>query len=364
MKLTIKTNLMKDMVGRAIKCCSFKKGLPETSLLSIEVKNGNMSMLSTDMTNYLLIKAREVQAEPFSVTVDADSFYKLVSKTTSESMTLNFDENTRVLEIKGNGTYKMQLPLDDNGELKQIHIPYADNAEKIATINLSTVKLILKTGRAALASNDPTSEFAGTCYTSYYMGDSIISTDTAKLCNIGVSLFNEPILIGASTLDLFSCMTQEKIEVCKNASDISFLTEDCDIYSHVQPDIDQYAVSNIMDLVNQNFESSGSVSKGEILAVLDRLSLFVGPYDDGVVVLNFTPEGLKILNKDASSYELLEYKDSRNFKPFTCYINQIMLNGQIKAQTGDLVEFWYGNEGQIAMKDGNVTQIIALEEDN
>ena len=53
---------------------------------------------------------------------------------------------------------------------------------------------------------------------------------------------------------------------------------------------------------------------------------------------------------------------TRNFRPFTCYITLTVLTGQIKAQTGDLVEFWYGNDNQIAMKDGNVTQVIALEE--
>ena len=115
MKLTIGTELMKDVVARAIKGAGNNKLIPITSMMCIELKGGDLTVITTDATNYLYIKEQHVAGDDFYVVVDANQFAKLVSKMTCESITMAVDEKLYTMKVKGNGNYTIELPLDEDG---------------------------------------------------------------------------------------------------------------------------------------------------------------------------------------------------------------------------------------------------------
>ena len=362
MKLTVNAQVLKEMVSRAVKGVGNNKLIPLTSLMAIEVKDSTLTLITTDATNYLYIIEDKVVADDFYVVIDANTFSKLISKMTCENITLEIKSGMQILEVKGNGNYKIELPLDENGEPIRYPDPYAKlstSCTDAGTINRTTVQVILETIKPALALT-----LDNPCYTGYYMGDKVVATDTYKIASMDVKVFDEPHLISSETLDLVAVANTEKINVEVTDKDIVFITPDCIVCGKFMEGLEDFAIDPISDLVDTEFDSFCSIPKNAILQLLDRLSLFVGPYDKNAVYLTFTQNGLQMSSKAANGVEIINYVASDNFKDFTCAIDIQMLTQEIKAISNDVIELYYGEDNAIKMTDGNITIIVALLEDD
>ena len=100
------------------------------------------------------------------------------------------------------------------------------------------------------------------------------------------------------------------------------------------------------------------------MQALDRLSLFVGPYDKNGIYMTFTRDGLHLSSRKSNGVEVIPYKSSKEFKDFTACINIEMLQTQVKAHVLDEITMCYGLDNALKIVDGNVTQIIAYEQDD
>lgn len=360
MKITLKTEKLKEMVSRSIKGVGNNKLIPLTSLMAIELKNSKLTLITTDATNYLYIMEDGVVGDDFYVVVDADTFSKLVARMTCENITLEINSGLSALEVKGNGTYKIELPLDEDGSPIKYPDPYSSYLDVVdaGEINRSTVQVILETIKPALATT-----LEVPCYTGYYMGNQVVATDTYKIASMDIKLFNEAKLVSPELVDLLSVMSTEKIQVRTVGNNIIYKTPDCVVVGKFMEGIEDYAIDPIMDLVQTDFDSFCSVSKTALLQLLDRLSLFVGTYDKNAIYLTFTTDGLQVSSKAANGVEIINYVTSDNFKDFTCVVDIQMLMQEVKSIQNDVIELYYGTDNAIKMTDGNITIIIALMED-
>jgi hypothetical protein len=127
--------------------------------------------------------------------------------------------------------------------------------------------------------------------------------------------------------------------------------------------LDDYQIEAIDGLLEQGFDSSCKLNKSALLQLLDRLALFVSPYDKNGIYLTFTRDGLQIESKQANSIEVIPYIESDHFHSFTCCVDIEMLRSQVKANTGDGITLHYGEDNAIKLTDGNVAQVVALLED-
>ena len=358
MKMTINTSTLQSMVAKSMKGASCNKMIPLTGLMAIELKFNRLTLITTDATNYLYIREDKVEGDDFYVVVQADMFAKLISKLTCEKVSLTLKDN--ILVVNGNGKYFIELPLDEEGELIKYPNPLAEKTfvGDTATVNLSTIKLILNTAKSALANT-----LEVPCYTGYYVGDKVVATDTYKICGINIKLWDEPALISPEMMNLLDIFTDEKISVWRRENTIVFQTENCTVYGTLMDSIDDYQIEAINGLLEQDFDSSCKIAKTALLQLLDRLALFVSPYDKNGVYLTFTKVGLQIESKQANSVEVIPYTESTNFRDFTCCVDIEMLHSQVKANTGDGITIHYGEENAIKIADGNVAQVVALLED-
>ncbi len=356
-QLSIKTVVLQEMVSRAIKGAGQNKLRPLTGLMAMQLKDGQLTLITTDASNTLYIQHDGIEGGAFYCTVLVDQFSKLVAKMTSENIVLTLDG--AVLTVKGNGTYRIELPLDENGGL----ITYPDPVEALAIageikdISLATVKTILGVNKAALAT---TMEMP--VYTGYYVGDRVITTDTYKICGLNVKLFDEPVLIAPETMALLDVMTEEKVGVYMQDDILVFITKDCVLYGHRMEGIEDFAIEPISNLLDEEFESSCKVSKPDLLALLDRIALFVGAYDNKAVTFTFTDAGIDISSKQSNGVETIAYMESKNPKPYTCELDITIITQQVKANAADAITIQYGNASSIKLVDGNVTQVVALVE--
>ena len=308
MKLTITASTLQNLVARSMKGASNNKMIPLTGLMAIQLKDHKLTLITTDATNYLYVSEDKVEGDDFYVVIQAEMFSKLIARLTCEKVSLELKDN--VLLVSGNGKYSIELPLDEEGELIKYPDPLAnfsaiDAAEEI---NLSTVKLILNTAKAALADT-----LEVPCYTGYYTGNNIVATDTYKICGINIKLWDNPALISPEMMSLLDIFTDEKIAVTRKNNVMVFNSQNCTLYGTVMDSIDDYQIEAINGLLEQDFESSCKLAKAQLLQLLDRLSLFVSPYDKNGIYLTFTRDGLQIESKQANSTETIPYAEGSRY---------------------------------------------------
>lgn len=355
MELKIKTDIFKEMVSRAIKGASQNKLIPLTGMMAVQLKDDVLILTTTDASNYLYIRQDNVAGDDFYAVVEVEQFSKLIGKMTCETITLEAEDG--ILNVKGNGDYKIELPLDEEGNTIQFPDPVAGlKKKKGKDINLVTIKTILNSVKPALAS---TMEIP--VYTRYYMGKRVVATDTYKVSSMDVDVLKaSPLLMSAETMNLLDVMTCEKITFSQADDVLLFDTPDCVVYGHTMEGIDDYQIDAISELLEQEFDSSCKLDKSAFLGILDRIGLFVGQYDNKAILLTFTKTGIDISSKTSTGVETLPYIESEGFKPYTCYIDIDMLTTQLKANAGDTVCLQFGNDASLKIVDGDITQIIAL----
>lgn len=356
MKLTMGTVKLQIMVNKAMKCTSNNKMIPLTGLMAIRVADGELSLITTDASNYLYIRDY-FDGEDFYAVVPADIFSKLVSKLSCETVELVVENG--IMTVKGNGKYSIELPLDEDGSPVRFPDPYnAFSYGDTFQVHKYVIDLILNTAKASIATT-----YEVPCYTGYYVSDKVITTNTQELCGINIPVSEKPCLVSSTTMDLLGVMSENEIDMIFSKEDeyaIMFETADCVLCANLMDCIDDFQIDVISQLLDEEFESSCKLSKFKLLQLLDRLALFVSPYDDNCINLTFTREGLLVESRQTNGTEFLEYMGSNNHKEFTCCIDVAMFMSQIKAYTDDTIEIQYGKDNAIKLVNSKVTQIVCL----
>lgn len=358
MQFTIKTLTLQQMVDKVSCCVSNNKLIPLTSLLSIKVENNTLVITTTDATNYFYVKSVDkVDCENFEVSVIADLFIKLIQKMTSENITITVEEN---LKIKGNGNYTLELILDENGNPVKFPKKYDETEFRNdgGVIKVSTVNTIINYNKPSLAVSLELPSL-----TTYYCGDKVITSDRFVVCATDIKAFNTPYLITSKLMELLSKMSSEDIKITTTDKDMVFETDTETIYAPITEGIDTFPVDALEDLINSEFNSRCKVSRHAVVEVLDRLGLFVSPYDKKAITLTFTKDGIMFSSKKSNGVELVPYVMSDNFSDYTCSIDVEKLKSQIATQSDENIDVSYGSEIAIKLITNNIIQIIALSEE-
>ena len=338
--ITLNTIVFKDMVSKARKGASNNSILAITSMMAIELKDNKLTLITTDATNYLYVIQDGIKGDDFYATVMSDVFCQLVAKTTSENITLELKDN--YLEFTGNGTYKIELPTDENGDPIKFTDP-RDSVElsPLDSVHLADIEKIVKVAKSSLATTMEEPHLTG-----YYCGDEYtIATDMYKLCKLDCALWKEPKLISSEMMDLLTLMTAQDISVMGNEDTLLFTSIDCQVYGKTMSMIDDYPAEDIASFIECEYQCHCKVDKGILLQLLDRLSLFVTKTDKNEILLSFTKDGLQVTSKGTTGTELIKYIEVEDDteEPFNCTVDIESLNNQLKSLELDTVEIHYHN---------------------
>ena len=358
MKIQIKTVIFKDVINKVIKASTNNKMIPLTGLISISVKNGILNAVASDAVNYFEVSADCGSTEDFSVVLKGDLFSKIVSKTTSETITLELVDKS--LKFTGNGNYEIELPLDEEGELIKYPVYWTmGDVVESGSISLATVKSAILANKPALAT-----VAEAPFLMNYYCGDNIVSADSYNICINKIKVFEKPMLLSPMIFDLLSLFSSENIDYSFDGTKIAFKTGSMKLYAKIQKGIDDYPIDAIMRYTETDLPSSCAVSKSLLLGVVDRLSLFISEYDVDAVYLSFTNEGLKVSSKNHSGSEIISYQESKNFEPFVCLVSVDALKKQANARSGDILYIEYGLDNALKFIDNDIIHVVALLEDD
>lgn len=349
--MKIATSILKEAVAKSIKGVSNNSNLPLTSMIGIKLSGGKLKFLTTDMVNKLCIVVDNVAGDDVDITVSAETFSKLISKITSESVELNITPG--VLEVKANGTYKIPIVSDENGDVSfpDVVVP-AEIESKV--VKLTSIMNVYNINKASLSSDIGTPLVGYMC-----TDDSVITTDGTILTSNKLQLIPN-CLISPQTMCLLTLNTVEDIQYIHDDNRLYFFTDDVIISSSELSGKDEYPVDDISEYFLTEFPSMCSVPKELLLSVIDRLCLFISPYDKNCATFSFTRTGINISSKSGSSDEIIRYVKSDNFNEFVCEVNIPELKDLVSAVPFDTVSIYYGDDNVIAIKDGNISQILAL----
>lgn len=360
--MKLRTEQLKDMLSKAVKGASNNRLIPITSLLSIRIREGRVILETTDATNYLYVYGTTELADELTAVVNVDLFAKLISKTTTEFIELDVMSSNPILSVRGNGSYTIEMPLDESGKL----IEYPDPIHELNTvepdfsdsIKRTMVSTILDSVKPSLATT-----YENPCYTGYYIGKEVLATDSYKIAGLNNLFMNKESLISPEVMDLLGLMTAENIKVSSYSDKFIYATDDVVIYGPEMEGKEDFAVDAISGLLETDFEYTCRLSKSDFLSVLDRLSLFISPYDKNAITLTFIATGVQISSKASSGVEVINYIDQNEHQMFTCDIDIEMLIQEIKAIPSDIITLQYGEDNAIKLVDNSLTIVIALLED-
>lgn len=355
--MKVSAQRFKEAVSKAVKGASFNNLIPLTSMVGIKLSDGKLRLLTTDMSNTLCVIIDKVTGDDIDVTVDADKFGKLISKITSEEVDLSVVDEDKLV-IKANGTYKLPLIADEEGLVSFPDVKLADTPD--GEILLTSIMSAYNINKSALAKT-----LEQPCLTGYYCGEKVITTDANVITfnDFDAFKYDKPLLISSQMMALLTLNSKEKIAYKVAGSELQFVTDDVVITGPVLEGIEDYPVEEISAYLEEAFTSSCKVPKELLLDVLDRLALFIEPYDKNGAYFTFGRKGINIHSKKDASTEVVNYVESKEFKPFVCCVDIPMLKEQLQANPDETIKIFYGNENALKLQSGKVTQVIALLED-
>ena len=357
MELTVGTSIFQNMLAKAVKGAGYNEAKPVTTLVAIKLKDGTLTLTTTDATNYLCVTEKDIAGDNFYIAVRVDVLAKLVSKITSKTITLKVDEG--VLTIIGNGSYKMGIPLEDDGTPAVLPNPIDKfyKAEEVGTVHSSVIANVLKSVKPALSTDKDYPQ-----YHNYYVGDSILASDTYTITDYSEGFLEDAKLVSPFVMDLLGLFTGE-IRVFADDKAMLFVADNGMVFGAIPDGIENYSSVELGMLVSQVYAHSCKVSRVALLGLLDRISLFVVTGSDdkpknGRITLRFGKEYLEITSPYAS--ERIEYLEREKADDFECDAEINTLATQVKAQSGEEITIEYGEDNAIKIIDGDVTTVVGL----
>ena len=357
--IKIKTNVLRDILNKAVKVCSFNKMLPLTGLVEIETTEQGLSVKTTDNVTTMVIAELIEGLTPARVVVDANIITALVNKITTEEIELLITDSC--LTITGNGVYNLEIRVDESGEV--VKLPTIDqelinSANK--EFNFKEIVEKLKVCKPAIPENRDQVEL-----NNYYMKDIVVATNVQKLSAIKniESMNNEELFIPEEFGNILMQLDFVKANYAKKDQTLVIVGENFVISTTMYGEFNKYPLDGILGILKQEYDYSVVIKKKDLSSLLDRLILFVSEYDSNSINFIFTPDKLKITNQKKTCDETIEYveKTVEGLVEYSCLINIEYFKAQLEALPSDDITFNFGGSDiSIAMVDGDIIQVAAL----
>ena len=355
----IKTEVLQNMVNKAVRGASNNKLIPLTSYMRVKMSPNTFSLLTTDGMNYLEVDVDVEASEELTAVVLADTFTRLIRKLTGDTVKLSLTDKYLVVEC--NGTYKLELLLDDEGEAVEFTMPKEfdsfEGKEKVGELDRATITRIMNSLKQSLEVDAKKPH-----YCSYRVGDEIIATDTSLISILNKPTFETARLVSAECMNLLDVVVDDN-GVAVGYKVGGAVVYDCGnavLYSREPNGIDNFNATAIKGFADAEFPRHCTVSTKALIDTFERIALFVGAYDAGAVTMVFDESAIMISSKNTSGVETVEYETADSGDSFSCIADVNSLLAVFKAQPSDIVDLYFGDDATIKVKDGDLTTILAL----
>lgn len=344
----IETPILQEMVSKLSKCGG-NRLLEITNYYELVVDERGLVINATDGNNFITVINETTKGEALKTIVKADHFSKLVTKTTSPQMIFTLKEN--YLEVVGNGKYKLEII---EGEQ---YPSYEFKAEQEFEIDLEVLKAAINVNKYSVSQN-----ISDGVLTGYLIADNkMITADGIRVCVTPLPMEGVNLLLSQEFVSLIGALTESKAKLNISADGkMQVVTKNAIIFGSEMEGKNQYP--DVMPLTEIQFPSKCSLSKLSILAILERLNLFVNPFEKNETILMFEENCLKIVTL-TGSYETVAYVGTTGFEPYKCSINGMFFKDLVSAVKTEVFNLHFGEEVLIRVDTAESIQLLATGEE-
>lgn len=351
--MKLNTSILKNMLSAASRCKPSKL-LEITNYYELDFSVEGISLRATDGVNFITVNHPTKCDEDMSVIVKADQFSKLINKTTKDTVGLKLMDN--YLEVKGNGTYKVEIVSDE------VYPTLDIDADKEFMITYTTLSNAIVDGAKAKS----TSSNDGVLYSYLLRDNQLITADAIKVYSTeldGEYLDDMELLIPPTLANLLQSIDTEKVifTVNKDCTLLRVIGQNVIITGALQEGAAEYP--NVLPLLNSKYPYTCEVDVKKVLQALDRLNLFVSPYDRGIIDLVFTNTNMTI-STASKSLEAIEYTKGIDLPdPFIISVDGGYLKDLFSAVDEPNVKIQFGTEETIKLCTKDSIMMLATADE-
>lgn len=378
--IIIKTDKIKDIANKVAISVDGERTSPISELIELELNNKNLTLKTTNKEYFFKTTIKDVTNtdEYFHVTIVADTFLTLITKTTSNEIKFEIVNNNLVLY--GNGKYTFPLVLDNDQVVVLPEIEFKETGNEIKfEIDGNILKSIYEFNSRELNKEvavDPIQKY-------YYLDNKGALTFVEGACISEFEINTTPfkLLLNERLVQLFKLFSGQKVNVTilKEATNlntddsqvfknkIKFTIEDSELIA-ILPDsdlVEKYPSIQIRALANIDYPGQVIISKTLLLEALDRLSIFNRKGSSTKVdlkkcgQLDFSNDSVKIISLKDQNSETIPYLNG-SLKPFTftSYVSLSDLTKHGNISLNDSIILYYGTGDAIMMQRKNLKQVI------
>lgn len=363
----VNTLKLQELVRKALKGSSNERAIPITQFLEFNLTGNILTLKTTNGKDYLWVGMDGVEGEDMSVCLNAELLSKLVMKTTSETMSFTFNPEDLTFTVSGNGTYQLALLTDEEEGDGLVSYPSPEFNPESATMSVSVsmenLNAVIASNRAALAK---TTEMAS-LMNYYFEVDKVITCDSNLVCSNRIPTFGTNLLLPPELMNLISIIDTKTCLVSYYDGLIRIKNETGTIviYGETSDEIQNYPIDAINGFLNADFGKNCKIRKTDLLSVLDRIALFIDPYDENSITLTFDNRGVIVYNRGKKSNEVIQYVEKGNWTSLVSMNIEVnRLISAIQSQPGEMLDINYENPAEIKIESGNITYIVSLYADS
>lgn len=358
MSITLVTATLQDLVSKAVKGSSFVPRLPLTCLMEIKVKENKLYISTTDNVNNLCVFA-PVQCEDFQVVVDSKLFSSLVNKLSTATTTLTIEDNKLI--VQGNGKYNLPIPLDSDGtfvKFPQINIINNDDS---VLVNNEVIKSILTLNKSCKAEMKESPSI----YNYYCDNDKVLTTDFFKACYNPVKLFNSPLCLSPSILELVPYVCDENgVKVTIQGDDICFSSSSGVLTGKVciREELEGFPIQELMTSFNETMPYSCKINRTLLINAIDRICLFVDVYTSNKITIIFDSNQITLHSDTTNSSESIIYLEplAQDITPVSLKIDALFLKNQLSACNREDLVIKFGSDSGIQIICDKVNLLLSV----
>lgn len=305
--MVISTEVLKKLTDKSVKGSGKIPQLAITAVVYIEVKDGVITLTTTDGATNLVVSDKVNTSDSFVAATDSELFSKLVAKTTADVIKLERNDNS--ISFVGNGAYALPLILDEEGNVAKIpEIVVTGNKYKCKA---SELKKLLMYNKRGVLKDMSIPRYTGYCIKGGYAYTFCVTGGCVTKLDIDDEV---TVLLRPQTVDLFDIFVgDETLTIQVTDKTVCIEGDHAKIYSVWLDGINDFASAKLKSLVtsDSNFPNRIVISKSSLASALDRLSLFISPEEANAVEFQTLtdPRAVILKNKSSAGVETLEVLD-------------------------------------------------------
>lgn len=351
MKLEMSTVKLNAILASVEKGVGEMRILPVTGFIKLSLKKGVLSVVATDSINFVTYTEKGYEGDDGECLVKARQLIQLASRTTKDKIKLTLKDTH--LEVKGNGTYKIELNTED--EFPEYEF---NKKAKKHKVKVSQLKDVFNVNKAAVAT-----DMLMPCLTGFNMGDVSTTTDGVKMIINNSSIIKgEHMLVTQPQAELLKTLRDDEVTIQKDGSKLLFTTTHIAIFGVETDDSDEYP--DITHLASLETDNQATVNREELLDALNRLMLFVESTENDGITLEFQKSQVKVKDVKNNSEEAVKYKSKKIKDTAIVNVSNIYMVDLIQALKGAEVTLLYSadEETPLVIKQDEITQLLSVME--